>query len=345
MCALIMATSCNGQNQKAIDDKATQASILSIGDTVSALGHNIDFIYQDKNDVYWFASNGNGLYCYNGKTILNITSRHGLCSNFVWSIAEDINGKLWVVTRDGFCTFDGKVFTNYTETIKNAPQGRLSYSIGGLFFGHKEGVCFYDGKSFTNFTIHPFGYSPPSHTTYRPYEVYCTLVDRWGKVWFGTQEKGVCVYDGIKFSFIDGKDLDGPAVRSIFQDKNNVLWFGNNGGGLFSYDGKTLRNITEENKLVNYEFLKEKKPVDKEGSLARVFAINEDVDGNMWIGTVDAGVWKYDGTDFTNYTTRDGLSGNSVYVIYKDKKGKLWFVANGEAVHHFDGQKFSKVIF
>ncbi len=342
---LSVFTSCSGQNKGIPETKNAYSTVSSIGDTVLSIGKGIDFIYQDKNDIYWFASNGEGVFRFDGKTIIHFTDEDGLCSNFVWKIAEDINGKLWFVTRDGFCSFDGKTFANYTEIIKNAPYGKLTYTKGGLFFGHLNGICFYDGKSFTNFTIHPSAYSPPAYTTYRPYEAYCTLVDRSGKVWFGTQEKGVCVYDGTTFSFIDSKDLGGPAVRSIFQDKNGILWFGNNGGGFYRYDGNELRNITEEKKLTNYEFLREKKFVDKQGSIARVFAINEDNEENIWIGTVDAGVWKYDGTKLTNFTTKDGLSGNAVYVIFKDKKGKLWFVSNGEHIFHFDGRKFAKVVF
>jgi ligand-binding sensor domain-containing protein len=351
---LTALTSCNGQNQKLSGGTSKPivainmvAVNINIGDTVSHIGKNIDWIFQDKNDIYWLASNGEGVYRCDGKTIIHITDKDGLCSNFVWKILEDMNGNLWFETRDGVCRFDGKAFTNYTDTITNAPYiyGRPTFTKSGLFFNHLNGICYYDGTSFTNFTIHPATYRPETSTNYRPYGIYCTFVDNSGKVWFGTQEKGVCVYDGITFSFIDGKDLGGPAVRSIFQDKNGVVWFGNNGGGFYRYDGKTLRNITKEKNLGNDEFLKGRKSVDKEGSLARVFAINQDQEGNIWIGTVDAGVWKYDGTNLTNYTSKDGLSGNAVYVISKDKKGKLWFVSNGEAIFHFDGQKFSKATF
>jgi ligand-binding sensor domain-containing protein len=335
--------SCNGQGQKTPDPKKNQQP--AIGHTVSAIGKKTDCIFQDRNNNYWFASNGEGAFRYDGKTITQITTKDGLCSDFVWSITEDKQGNLWFTTRDGFCCYNGTSFINYTATIKNAPYGKFQYSKDGLFFGHLNGVCYYDGTSFTNFVIHPDNYKPPTHTMYRPYEVYCTLVDHSGKVWFGTQEKGVCIYDGKTFSFITGKDLDGPAVRSIFQDKKGNLWFGNNGGGLYQYNGTALRNITEENKLSNDEFLKERMPVDKPGSLARVFAINDDEDGNIWIGTVDAGVWKYDGVKLTNYTTKDGLSTNSVYGIYKDKKGKLWFISNGETIFNFDGQKFVKAAF
>lgn len=334
-------TACNGQNQKS----TTVQLPAGLGDTVSELGKNIDCIYQDKNNNYWFASNGNGVYHYNGKTLLNVTDKHGLCSNFVWTIQEDVNGNLWFTGRDGVCCFNGKAFVDYTDTIKNAAAGVLHYQPGGLFFSQLNSVCFYDGKSFTNFTIHPVSYHSETTNLYRPYGVYCTLAHKDGNIWFGTQEKGVCKYDGKNFSFLSDKDLGGPAVRCLFQDKKGNLWFGNNGGGLFRYDGKTLNNITEERGLTNNEFLKEQKFADKPSTLARVWAINEDADGNLWVGTIDAGLWKLNGDSFTNYSTQNGLPGNSVWVIYKDNKGELWFVTNGETVCKYNGKTFVKFSF
>lgn len=340
ICISTTFSACKGQTPKS-DENSPKATInYLIEDTIFGIDKNIDFIYQDKNNVYWIASNGNGVYRYDGKSVKHFTDKDGLCSNFVWKVQEDTNGNLWFETRDGICCFNGKVFTDYTTIIKNAPYGKLNYINGGLFFNNLNGVCYYNGVTFTNFTIHPPSYRPETHTTYRPYGVYCILVDNMRKIWFGTQEKGVCMYDGQIFTFIDDKYLAGPAVRTIFQDKKGVLWFGNNGGGLFRYDGKQLRNITQENNLGNDAFLKQRKPIDKAGSLARVFAINEDELGNIWIGTVDAGVWKYDGTHLTNFTSKDGLLGNHCAVISKDRTGKLWFVSEQNAIFHFDGQRF-----
>lgn len=86
-------------------------------------------------------------------------------------------------------------------------------------------------------------------------------------------------------------------------------------------------------------------PLDKPGSLARVWTLNDDSLGNLWVGTIDAGVWKYDGTKLTNYNTAHGLSGNAVWTIYKDKKGELWFVINGEDLFKFNGTTFTKFEF
>ncbi len=297
-CILTAFVSCNAQNQKKSLQKTVRQTAIAIGDTVLDIGKNIDFVLQDKNGCYWFASNGEGVYRSKlpdgqKKTITQITEKHGLCSNFVLQIQEDTNGYLWFSTRDGICRFDGTTFTDYTYTIKNAPFGKLQYTKGGIFFNHLNGICFYDGKLFTNFVIHPDTYAPSPSNMNRPYSIYSTVVDNAGNVWFGTQSEGVCRYDGKTFSYFTEKNLAGYAVRASLQDKSGNLWFGNNGGGLFRYDGKTLINITEEKGLGNPEFLKGHFN-DKPGSLARMFSLNEDNEGNIWIGTINAGVWKFD---------------------------------------------------
>ncbi len=330
--------SCYGQSQKAIERLLKNPLSLNFGTIVSGLGKNIGCIYQDKNNHFWFASNGDGVYRYDGKNLVNYSEKDGLCSNFVLKIEEDINGKLWFSTWDGICTYNGTTFTDYTSQMNAAPTGRLSYRKGGLFFGLLKGMCFYDGSNFTAFSIHPDTYKPATNNMNRPYSVYSSLIDKKGNVWFGTQEKGVCRYDGNSFTFFTGQGLDKAAVRTLFQDKTGTIWAGNNGAGLFRFNGHDFINITEQRGLGNPDFLKKLK--GKEGTLARPWTINEDDKGNLWIGTIDAGVWKFDGKNLRNYSTRDGLAGNAIWTIFKDKKGELWFVTDGNAICKFNGKKF-----
>ncbi|QQS30014.1 MAG: hypothetical protein IPM47_03415 [Sphingobacteriales bacterium] len=63
------------------------------------------------------------------------------------------------------------------------------------------------------------------------------------------------------------------------------------------------------------------------------------------IGTIDSGVWKYDGYRLTNYTDKDGLADNAVWAIFKDLKRELWFVLNGEFIFIFNGASFTKFEF
>ena len=91
---------------------------------------------------------------------------------------------------------------------------------------------------------------------------------------------------------------------------------------------------------VNYEF--KVSGTQNTNTLARIYSINEDNFGNLWIGTVDAGVWKYDGTHLTHYTMKDGLSSNAVNTIYKDKNGQLWFGTDENGICKFNGINFQK---
>ena len=92
---------------------------------------------------------------------------------------------------------------------------------------------------------------------------------------------------------------------------------------LFLFDGKILRNITEEKGLSNPNFIK--KGIAKPGNLARIWSINEIGNGQLWIGKGDSGAWIYDGTE-----------------LIKDKKGKIWLGTDGAGIFTFNGTNFDK---
>lgn len=243
---MFMGGACGAQNLIHIENKSKTKIFITFGDTVPYLGKNLDCILQDDAGNYWFASNGDGVFKYDGRVLTQFTTKHGLCSDFVLKIQKDINGKLWFSTSHGFCCFDGATFKDYTDAILDAPTKKLETPNGSIIFGQRNGVCLYDGKSFSEFVIHPNDYKPSASDLNRPFSVYSSLIDDSGNVWFGTQSEGVCRYDGHDFTYLTEKNLAGYAVRTIFQDKKGHLWFGNNGGGLFRWDGKTLTNITDE---------------------------------------------------------------------------------------------------
>jgi ligand-binding sensor domain-containing protein/serine phosphatase RsbU (regulator of sigma subunit) len=66
-----------------------------------------------------------------------------------------------------------------------------------------------------------------------------------------------------------------------------------------------------------------------------------DKDGNLWMGTVSAGVSRYDGRSFTNFTEKNGLSNNTVLAILQDKTGKIWFGTEGGGACCYDGKTFT----
>lgn len=61
------------------------------------------------------------------------------------------------------------------------------------------------------------------------------------------------------------------------------------------------------------------------GLIGRVLDITEDRDGNIWFATQGQGVQRYDGVQWTTYTTADGLARDHVQTVIQTRDGAMWF--------------------
>jgi len=119
---LSILTSCNGQNSHSENQSVPLKEINVKGDTVKELGSNIMVIYQDKKNNYWFGSWKTGVYKYDGKTLINYTTKHGLFTDRVDDIKEDQSGNIYFSGMNPNATitkFDGKSFTHIKATPNN----------------------------------------------------------------------------------------------------------------------------------------------------------------------------------------------------------------------------------
>ena len=348
----VQSDNSNNKEEKHSSTAQTSQQVNSFNaTTLNAIDKNIRSIFQDKNGTYWFGTNGAGVYRYDKKLLTQFTVKDGLADNQVQSIQEDDLGNIWFGTGGfGVSKFDGKNLMTLTNTnnikITNGSDNDWKSKPGDLWFYAGGGVFRYSNQALVYLEFNPSSVNSKQQNkspfSLSRYGVYCILKDKKGNVWFGTQAQGVCRYDGNSLTWFADKGLAGPAVLSIFEDSKGSLWFGNNGSGLFRYDGNTLINFTEEKGLGNTDF----RATGKSDSvtLARIYSINEDMKGNIWIGTVAAGVWKYDGNVLTNYTTKDGLTSNAVNTIFKDNNGELWFGTDDNGICKFNGMTFTEFI-
>ena len=163
----------------------------------------------------------------------------------------------------------------------------------------------------------------------------------------------------------------GNNIMLVYQDKKNNYWFGSWETGLYQYDGKTILHFTtksclpnnrideiKEDHLGNIYFTTNDGIIKYDG--IRLTVLNESNVENYWNltptdlwfkdGWNSGNVFRFDG-DFLHklklpktklgedYISKNPTHSNpyTVYSIYKDSKGNIWFGTVSSGVWRYDG--------
>lgn len=332
--------SCKGKAYTAHKQTDPAQEIVATGDTVKELGNSIMVIYQDKKNTYWFGSWETGVYRYDGKSLINYTTKHGLHNNRIDDIEEDKSGNLYFAGMNSNSTitkFDGKSFTQITAI----PSKDWKLEPDDLWllnaFQATQKVYRYDGNTLYELTL------PKAPKLNNPFEIYSIYKDRKGNIWFGTNPVGVCRFDGKSFDWITEEDVTefrnegANGVRSITEDENGDFWF-NTEYRYSVYDSTTLKSNKFYTRHKSIGALDGKTDSNLDEYLSTVRDNNND----LWFVTYRHGVWKYDGLKITHYTVQENAKDITLFSIYKDNKGQLWLGTHENGAYFFNGSTFEK---
>jgi ligand-binding sensor domain-containing protein/signal transduction histidine kinase len=203
--------------------------------------------------------------------------------------------------------------------------------------------------------------------------VFAIAEDHAGELWVGTQAN-LYSFDRESGAFMPYRQLglSYPAVESIYGDEAGLLWVGTLGGGLYQWDGTrfisyqprhpaappsarsavasnvpngTLEAVAESTGRSTEQRGTEYPPqAENAHSLSSDYVLSIYTDltfdsGAVWVGTLTGGLLRFDranpGGEFTQYTEKDGLSGDRVACIQADANGFLWLGTN-RGVSKFD---------
>jgi len=327
------------------DSKQAKIKSLQIGKVVSEIDNQIWVIYEDTKGDFWFGSNGNGIYHFDGKDLKQITTNDGLIDNAVRGIQEDDQGLIYIETPEGVCKFDGLKFT-ILEVIKS-PKNEWKLESSDLWFncnGHANHVYRFDGENLYELELpkiefeKTFGISE-NDITYSPYTVFGIDKDKSGNLWLGTVLAGAFRFDGDSFLWIGEKELsrleDGrePGVRSILEDMNGHIWLSN-----FKSKYKIKPNTNEYERLSAVDIAEE---IAKNKMLYFNSGLT-DQNGDLWMISYEGGVWKYDGHTLTNLEINNGKENILLICIYQDDTGVIWLGTNNDGVYKQNGTSFEK---
>jgi len=278
-------------------------------------------LVETQDGALWIAAVG-GVARYQQGGFSFFDEQQGLEHPFVYALTADPAGALWIGTGgSGVWRLGGGGFSRH-EVFRAHPDlpSKINHLVadgqGGLWAATDGGLCLIA--------------SPPR--CYKvadglPADVVNLVVrTRSGQVWAGTR-LGLAFQRGDGFqSFGQGSPLAGQDITALLEDSHGDLWVGTRDEQLFRVNSGQ-RGITAQEKLA---------------SSLGVYALAEDHDHALWIGTGQGFLRLRDGP-FITMGKAEGLPSDAVLNLAPRREGGLWVLDAAGAVSIVEGKQ-SRVV-
>jgi ligand-binding sensor domain-containing protein len=294
--------------------------------TVDGLANNyVTAIAIDLQGNKWFGTWGGGVSKFDGKNWTTYTKIDGLADKWVTSIAIDAQNNKWFGTGgEGVSKFDDMHWTTYTIANGLASNSICSIAVdkqSNIWFGtYGGGVSKFDGTNWITYNTTNSGLSHNWEFPETDNTILSIAIDSLDNKWFGTLDAGVSKFDGNNWT---NYNYNLQILKSIAIDAQNNKWFG---------CANRISKLDNMNQWTYYTS-------SNSGFVGSgVNAIAIDAKGNKWFGSdyywteggyVGAGVSKFDGTNWTNYNSKNGLVNDSIHSIAIDQQDNKWFGTEG----------------
>jgi PAS domain S-box-containing protein len=278
------------------------------------------------------------------------------------TMTQTTDGYLWLGTSEGLFRFDGVQFVPFAPKGLDIPTRGLASLLGSrdgsLWIGTSTSLSrLKDGKL--------QNYSDPS----RRISYAVILEDRTGTIWVTRYhippgEGPLCRVESDKLHcFGEGDGV--PNVRyglGLTEDPVGNLWFGgpvlsrwrpgstgtaymnyleklkNTGEGVIDVaatpDGTIWATVDGIGPRMGVRYFSGGKWAPYivpgfDGTKIRSHELFVDKDNSLWVGTENDGIYRLHDGIAEHYGTADGLSGDSVTLLYEDHEGDLWILTDG----------------
>jgi signal transduction histidine kinase/ligand-binding sensor domain-containing protein len=303
---------------------------------------NISVLCETRTDELWIGTYGSGLMRFDKGRILRLSAPGALPHNNVLALFEDGEGNVWVGTQGGMLRLQPGAATTVTppdgtplsiSTIYEDPLGPVLVAAlsGRLFQVARQMLVPFDLPANVSGLV-----------------VRNVFRDSQQRLWIGTDGQGVARIDrGSVERFTMKQGLVNDFARAFCEDRDGGLWIGTDGGLSHWRDG-TFRSFTAATGLT-YGSIRgllcdgENVWIATERGLTRfragafsrdpwldrfngikVWALHQDADRGLWIGTQGAGLFLWKAGQLKQFTIGHGLPSNKIHFIGEDRRGNLW---------------------
>lgn len=298
----------------------------------------VNCIFQDSYGFIWIGTS-NGLNRFDSYKIESIALDNSK-QNFYYpknfyTVFEDKQQNLLFGTDNGLYKYTRTTGTFELITGKDSSESKLNlsnYAIrnivedksGNLWIGTYEGL----NKVTPDSSVIIYKHDKENNNSINSDLITTLHLDGNGNVIIGTSD-GFAIYNSTTDNFeryyhYHSDQISSPEqkyVTSIEEGPGNIIYLGTWGLGLYEFDlnsKKMINNFRQD-------------PAKENGlSSNTIFALKQDNEGNLWIGTENGGLNKYDRKTerFTVHKHEDyflnSISGNTIKCIMADNHNDLW---------------------
>jgi ligand-binding sensor domain-containing protein/signal transduction histidine kinase/ActR/RegA family two-component response regulator len=232
----------------------------------------------------------------------------------IQTFLEDNEGNIWMGSREYGITV---ISAQQKEILLHSPEKRKNLKFSRY-------LCnIYDEKTISS------------------NNVKVLLQDRTGKIWIGTYDNGLCLYNKKEDCFtriqndpVNSKSVASNFIMSITEDHSGNLWFG-------TYDKGLSKVAASGSKFSLFRF---KSKELRNSRIDLITSIFKDSKGILWIGTRE-GLIKYNKKNglLRNYTYDNenphSISESIIRVVNEDCFGNIWIGTQNAGLNKYDEKR------
>lgn len=314
-------------------------------------GDKIWALMESEDGALWIGTEGSGATRYHpssGRITHYGTleqSPHNIAHDTVRALFEDSNNEIWLGTDQGVHRLNsyGMVVDHWQHQPED-PRSLGSNIIWDILQDSRGSFWIAtDGGGLNIFKPSQNRFQRLTHDAFDPLSISSDVVrrvieDQAGDIWTANFPTGANVFHRssehvtfYRYRPNAQNSLSHPSVLSFYEDDQERLWIGTDGGGLNRFDART--GFFEHYK---------KDPASNSISANAVLSIEPAEQGALWIGTWGGGLNWFDPKTgvFRHYAadpkSKSALANANVWAMQRDAHGILWLGSEGGGLQRFD---------
>ena len=320
-----------------------------LGENEGLTNSTIHTIVQDSIGFHWVGTE-DGLFRFDGTTFeafYEIGSRNTIPGSTVNKILVDQKNRVWILTNKGVGLYDyqtDRIIHLLNNDLDLRPEERVFNAIsqtkdGAIFLGNSYGGIYkvpviestsnYSGKDITKIIQLDHEISD--------FEL------KYDNLWIGTWHDGVLKLNlntyAIRYpeSSLDNNEM--LSIYDVYKDAGGIIYIGT------SHGLKTIDTDGQRFYIANSDI-----QIEDE-----VLSILSDSNGDLWLGTRNQGLFKYN-LDVNGYHIQDKhfsagistktISYRTISFVFQDINKQIWLGTHGKGLNIFnsEGERFNTII-